>query len=176
MSQQTPVLFHSHKRGTHAAFSNWAYAPFHLNGVAYVSTEQYMMAEKARLFGDAESEAAIMALNAPHAGTDWEAWDAQCKATKARGRDVKGFVKDKWDAECRGIMVRGIVAKFEQNTEFRDLLIRTGDAPIAEASPHDSIWGIGMGATDEGAENPEQWRGTNFLGAALMQARAQLAK
>ncbi|MCZ9340388.1 NADAR family protein, partial [Streptomyces sp. TRM76130] len=45
---------------------------------------------------------------------------------------------------------------------------------LVEASPVDRIWGIGLSATDEGAGDPERWRGANLLGFALMEARRRL--
>ena len=47
----------------------------------------------------------------------------------------------------------------------------TGDAIMAEASPYDQIWGIGMTADDPGARDPKQWNGQNILGDILMEIR-----
>ena len=38
----------------------------------------------------------------------------------------------------------------------------------------DRVWGIGLAADDEAAEDPERWRGPNLLGFALMEARERL--
>ena len=54
--------------------------------------------------------------------------------------------------------------------------ISTGDKIIVEASPYDSIWGIGMGAKDENIEDPTAWNGENLLGFALMEVRDLLNK
>ena len=47
---------------------------------------------------------------------------------------------------------------------------------LVEASPVDRIWGIGMVASNEKAENPLLWRGQNLLGFALMEVRDKLTK
>jgi predicted NAD-dependent protein-ADP-ribosyltransferase YbiA (DUF1768 family) len=47
---------------------------------------------------------------------------------------------------------------------------------LVEVSPRDRVWGIGLAATSERAEDPRQWRGLNLLGFALMSARAALRK
>ncbi|MDN5480552.1 MAG: NADAR family protein, partial [Chryseobacterium sp.] len=43
-----------------------------------------------------------------------------------------------------------------------------------EASPYDTIWGIGMLETDSRAKNPANWDGENLLGFALMEVRDQI--
>ena len=72
------------------------------------------------------------------------------------------------------IVVAGNLAKFEQNVALERYLLGTGDAVLVEASPRDRIWGIGMGASNPDAQNPERWRGGNLLGFALMEVRARL--
>jgi ribA/ribD-fused uncharacterized protein len=54
-------------------------------------------------------------------------------------------------------------------------LLGTNVRVLAEASPSDRIWGIGLGADDECASDPRRWNGLNLLGFALMSARATLA-
>lgn len=69
----------------------------------------------------------------------------------------------------------GSIAKFGSTPELRAYLVGTGRRVLVEASPRDRIWGIGMGRDNPAVERPSQWRGTNLLGFALMQARAALA-
>ena len=45
---------------------------------------------------------------------------------------------------------------------------------LVEASPVDTIWGIGLAADDKCATDPAKWRALNLLGFALMNARDQL--
>mgnify|MGYP006105085405 FL=1 len=40
-----------------------------------------------------------------------------------------------------------------------------------EASPVDTIWGIGMASDNVNIENPSKWEGENLLGYALMEVR-----
>ena len=62
-------------------------------------------------------------------------------------------------------------AKFTQNPDLMAKLKATGDAIMAEASPQDKIWGIGMTADDPEARCPEHWNGQNLLGNILMEIR-----
>jgi len=141
--------------------SQWAKSSFEINGVVYNCCEQYMMAEKARVFGDTEIETEILTKSNP-------------RDQKALGRKVQGFDKDVWNSVCRGIVYRGNLARFEQNDDLQDLLLETSDRVIVEASPRDRIWGIGLGASNPDAENPEKWRGRNWLGIAIQQVRDEL--
>jgi len=139
-------------------FSQWWPASFEVDGTRYPTAEHFMMAEKARLFGDEEVRARI--LDAPNPG-----------AAKKLGREVRGFDDARWNEQCFEIVVRGNSAKFGQNPELRSFLVGTGERVLVEASPVDRIWGIGLAEDDVRAENPEQWRGLNLLGFALMKAR-----
>ncbi|MGI5348893.1 NADAR family protein [Streptomyces sp. CA-250714] len=142
--------------------SQWWPARFTVDGVEYASAEHYMMAAKARLFGDAETEQRVLA--APHPG-----------AAKALGRQVRGFDEQTWARERYGIVVRASTAKFGQDAGLRDFLLGTAGRVLVEASPLDRVWGIGLAADDERAAAPDRWRGLNLLGFALMEARDQLA-
>lgn len=143
--------------------SQWWPSPFTVDGVEYATAEHWMMAGKARLFGD--GEALERALAAPHP-----------KAAKAEGRTVRGFDDEVWREHRYGLVVRGSIAKFEQHDELRGFLLGTGRRVLVEASPRDRIWGIGMGASNEHAGDPSAWRGLNLLGFALMEARAELLR
>lgn len=143
-------------------FSQWFEARFTIDGVTYPTAEHWMMAEKARLFGDGETLARILAAGNPG-------------AAKALGREVRGFDNERWNAARWEIVVRGNEAKFGHNPVLRDYLAATGDRVLVEASPVDRLWGIGLAQDDPRAENPELWRGLNLLGFALMEVRARLA-
>ena len=45
------------------------------------------------------------------------------------------------------------------------------DAILAEASPKDSIWGIGLDASAASEMDPSEWPGQNLLGKILMELR-----
>ncbi len=141
--------------------SQWWPVRFTVDGVSYDTAEHYMMAAKARLAGDAETVAKILA--APHPG-----------AAKALGREVRGFDEQLWARHRFGVVVAGNLAKFGQHRQLRDFLAGTGSRVLVEASPRDNIWGIGLAADDERAGSPEHWPGLNLLGFALMEVRHQL--
>ncbi|WP_392676351.1 NADAR family protein [Streptomyces sp. LN785] len=144
-----------------SCLSQWWPSPFTLDGVTYASAEHWMMAGKARLFGDEEAEVLALKANSP-------------AAAKKRGRLVRGFDGAVWERERFALVVAGSVHKFGQHPGLREFLLGTGDRVLVEASPVDRIWGIGLAADDPRAEDPALWRGLNLLGFALMEARARL--
>ena len=68
-------------------------------------------------------------------------------------------------------MLSGNYAKFTQNPAMKHHLLSTGNKRLAEASPLDPVWGIGLRADDPRANDPRQWRGKNLLGEALSAVR-----
>ena len=144
-----------------SCLSNWFPAPFEVDGVRYPTTEHYMMAGKARLFGDGEICEKIVAAPGP-------------REAKALGRRVRGFRDELWVEHRSAIVVAGNLAKFSQNDALERFLRATESKVLVEASPRDRIWGIGMGERNENATDPRRWRGLNLLGFALMEVRAHL--
>lgn len=141
--------------------SQWFDAPFIHGDRRYATAEHFMMAGKARLFGDDEAIGRILAAS-------------DTGKVKAIGRTVKGYDDRLWNEHRYAIVVEGNVAKFTQNMALQAYLLGTGNKVLVEASPVDPIWGIGMSRDDPGARDPAQWKGTNLLGFALMEVRHRI--
>lgn len=146
---------------TVSCFSQWWLQSFTVDGVVYSCAEQYMMAGKARLFGDTEIEAEIM--KAKDQGT-----------MKKLGRRVRNFDAQVWEDNCMAIVRRGNIAKFSQSEELKQFLLSTEDTILVEAAPRDTEWGIGLDKYSQDAKNPNLWRGKNKLGFVLMDVRDYL--
>ena len=73
-------------------FSNWHPASFELDGVTYNCSEQFMMAEKARMFGDMNALNRIMSAVEP-------------SDQKRYGREVQNFNREKWEEKAREIEI-----------------------------------------------------------------------
>ena len=139
-------------------FSQWLSSKFVVDNVEYNCAEQYMMAQKAILFGDGEMLETIMGTDNP-------------KTQKACGRNVKNFDIDVWNAHAKGIVFDGSMAKFIQNPDLLDVLVESEGTTLVEASPYDKVWGIGMGADNPNALIRANWKGTNWLGEILTATR-----
>lgn len=141
--------------------SQWYLRPFLFNGLAFPTAEHWMMYEKARLFQDERIMLSMLD-------------DENPAVAKKLGRQIRGFDEETWNREKGRIVFEGNLHKFAQNPELADFLFSTGDRVLVEASPDDSIWGIGLNEQMARSTAPDQWPGENLLGFALMRVRYAL--
>jgi ribA/ribD-fused uncharacterized protein len=157
--------------------SNWNHSPsFVMDGIEFEYAEQAMMYYKAMLFNDPSMAQLILDAKFP--------WDIKDKTTgkvttwghKSLGRKVSNYNETIWIAHREEIMYEVCYAKFSQIPSYREWLLGTGELHIAEASPYDVIWGIGLEENDPLAEDPATWPAgvLNLLGKALIRVRTQL--
>ena len=142
-------------------FSQWYHSPFTIDGQVYNTAEQYMMAEKARLFGDEKIREQILQTANPG-------------VQKALGRRVSNFDQAKWDGAAKDIVYRGNRAKFTTHRDLLQMLLDTEGTSLAEASPVDTIWGIGLAEDAVDATDRTKWLGQNWLGEVLQRLRDDL--
>ncbi len=162
MTEFTHFWGHNRKRlGDKAVFSQWYEAPFHCDGNTFLTAEHWMMHQKALLFEDHKMAAKM--LTTPYPGD-----------VKNMGREVANFDEELWDQEKITIVRLGNLLKFSQNAELEGILLDTGDTILVEASPYDTIWGIGMKDSHPNANDPSKWKGENLLGFVLMDVRTIL--
>lgn len=160
------LFFWGHQSGENkqinkSCFSQWYDAGFEINGIWYKTAEHFMMARKAELFSDDVTLKKILSADDPG-------------EAKKLGREVKGFNEALWLEKRFDLVVEGNVAKFSQNKNLKEFLIKTQNRILVEASPVDKIWGIGMASDHAQVSNPYKWKGLNLLGYALMVVRAQI--
>ena len=113
------------------------------------------------LFGDTAVAGAILLTDNP-------------AEQKDLGRMVSNYNDAAWAAVRVDIMVEGLFEKFNQNTKLKDALLATGNTVLVEASPYDTIWGIGYAEDHPNATDSTKWRGQNLLGITLMKVRDRL--
>lgn len=148
---------------TNSCLSQWWKSDFRFMENTYCCMEQFMMAHKAELFGDGATRSEIMRASEP-------------AEIMALGRQVKNFDEAVWAQAKYAVILNGNYCKFTQNPQLMDFLLSTGNSVLAEASPHDCIWGIGWEEAQENAEVPANWRGENLLGSALMEVRDEIRR
>lgn len=140
-------------------FSNFYKRAFAYKGYTLNYGEQAFMLEKALMFDPSKVDAIVKANNP--------------KDVKRLGRAVQNFDDKIWKA-CRYEVMKNVLRAKFSDEGLRRLLLNTGNRTLVEASPYDKIWGIGLSADDPNALNPNNWKGSNLLGKALMEIRAEL--
>ncbi|KAL2131566.1 hypothetical protein VTI74DRAFT_4890 [Chaetomium olivicolor] len=170
--------------------------------IVYPTAEHYMMYQKALLFSDRAVGAQILAASHPRqvkalgrkvSNFDEKVWHAHREEIVRKGNWLKFTrpldVNDgKWiitpppppspaegqvdSSEGKG---DGVSKAEGEGVSLKELLLRTGDRELVEASPMDRIWGIGFGAARAGTVGRERW-GLNLLGKALMAVRGELRR
>ncbi|MCX2431057.1 ADP-ribosylglycohydrolase family protein [Pedobacter sp. GR22-10] len=146
---------------TKSCLTQWWDAPFLVDQVEYKTAEHWMMSKKAELFNDQITLTKILAANSP-------------EEVKNLGRQVSNYDDAIWSENRYEIVREGNFHKFSQHKVLGDYLINTGKKILAEASPVDFIWGIGLAEENPDAQHVAQWKGLNLLGFALMEVRDQI--
>lgn len=147
---------------TKSCLSQWWKSDFKIDSNNYSCMEQYMMAEKARLFNDDEALAKIMK-------------STNQMIMQELGGAVNNFDEKLWVKRRYSIILNGSYAKFVQIDELRQFLIGTKDRVLVYDSAYDKIWGICMNDFEK-KENPFTWEGGNLLGFALMEVREEILR
>lgn len=141
----------SGRRGKYGCFSNFTSTYIVYDEAPYQNSEAAFQAQKCKY---PEDKVGFYLLSG--------------SASRQKGRVVP--LRDDWEDVKYDIMVDVLRAKFTQNSVMRDVLLSTGTEEILENTTgwHDNIWGNCSCARCQGIP------GSNLLGKALMQVRAEL--
>ena len=162
METPTEIYFYNLKN-KFAYMSNFYATNFtDKDGIKYNCSEQYFMYWKCKTF-DSENEQLLKDIL------------KEISATKIKlyGRQVKNYNDTIWNEKRYGIMLDALRLKFNQNLSIKQKLLLTEPKTLYEASKNDKIWGIGFYDADAIRTDKSKF-GTNLLGKALMEIRAEL--
>lgn len=160
----SPLIGFFHENEEYGCFSNWYRAEFQYAGKTFANSEQFMMYHKVLMFRKYNIADEIMNTSDP----------AKCK--KLASQKFPEFDPKLWGKTCYTIVKRGVRAKFQQNVDILQILLGTGNALIAECSPYDNKWGIGIDIADPDRFQTKLWTGKNYLGRILMEVREELGQ
>ena len=161
-SMNNGIIGFFHENEKYGCFSNWYPARFKYAGKVFANAEQFMMYHKVLMFRKYDLADQIMKTSDP----------AMCK--KIAGQKFPEFNSSLWEKTCKTIVKRGVKAKFAQNNDILRILLETGNALLAECSPFDKKWGIGIDINDPDRLIVAKWKGKNLLGRVLMEVREEL--
>jgi ribA/ribD-fused uncharacterized protein len=119
------------------------------------------MYHKAITMGDVPSASRMLSASSP-------------AEVKRIGRQVCNWDAAKWRSVRNQVMLTTLWLKASQHEDVRCFLLETGDSIIAEASPFDTVWGIGVSVSDKSAKDKTKWKGLNLLGETWMKVRETL--
>lgn len=127
-------------------------------------SEQLFMWQKALYFNDNETAEEILKAKGP-------------KEAKKLGKKVKGFNDVEWRKGREYAMRVAVYEKFNQNDDLFNELIdeKYDNLQFVEASPMDSIWGIGYDAAHAFDVIEDMW-GQNLLGKIINEVREDLIR
>lgn len=142
-------------------YSNFYKSDFTHQGILFKWSEQAIMYRKALLFGATDIANEILKASDPQT----------CKML-GRSRKIP-FDNDVWTEHREQIFKEVLLDKFNEPS-LRQAILNTGDRQFVEASPYDTIWGIGLRENHKDATNPKKWRGLNLLGKVLDEVKKEL--
>lgn len=155
--QVDAVFFHLPEE-PYGFLSNWYLSPFDLDGIHYSSMEQYIMCQKCILFGDHATAKKVLLTDDP-------------SEQQKLGKLCSGYINSVWAGARQAIAMRGLLAKFSQNADLKELLLDTRDAYLVECAHSDKIWACGIRLHEHERFDATKWTGQNILGFALMAVR-----
>lgn len=137
-----------------SVFSNWYPCKFVYKNIEFNCSEQALMYEKAMLFNDKDIAEQILNAETP-------------KEQKSLGRKVSNYNDNIWNENRMQIMIDILTAKFSQSDKLKNKMLKYKGYTFVEASPVDTIWGIGLHEDNDLVLDENNWKGQNLLGKCL---------
>jgi len=148
--------------GAESIFSHWFKSNFFIRDKIFCCVGQYLMYQKAFLFNDQTIAEKILRSSDP-------------RRHRRLGREVTRFKKELWHCRCKEFAFTAEHARFSQNPHLIKALLETQGKTLAEASPYDRNWGIGLSMGNPKIHDRSQWRGKNWAGEVLESVRDKLS-
>uniref|UniRef100_A0A7S2IAJ0 NADAR domain-containing protein n=1 Tax=Zooxanthella nutricula TaxID=1333877 RepID=A0A7S2IAJ0_9DINO len=123
--------------------------------------EKAIMLARCALMGDVSAFGQIASASKP-------------QLCRALGRSIKGLDQGLWERHAEEMAYEVARQRFVADSDLGALLLSTGEATLALASPQDGVLGTGVGLADDAAADPARWPGRNLFGKALMRVRGEL--
>ena len=150
-------------RGEHSVLSNFnKQFPITVDGNDYICNEQYIVAEKARMFGDSHAFTQVLAMTDP-------------VKMKQLGNNISNYNHRIWKQSSVHIVAKCNEVKYASHPEAMKVLLSTGKRQIGEAT-ESKEWGIGLSIYSDECLECSSWIGSNKMGEILMKIRDEAQK
>ena len=146
--------------------SNFAPSTFTYDGNIFTSAEQAFEFTKAKFLND--DDAAEKVLNLSNT-TDM----ATTGMIVLKNKNEQKL--EEWYHIQQDVMYSILKAKFSQNKDLLEQLLRTKPMELVEANPYDRFFGIGLSMNNPKVDCRHQWQGKNRMGKLLEELRSELS-
>ena len=142
--------------------SNFYESRFEVDGVEYISSEQYVQSQKRTMFNDVSCYNKIMgATNS-----------LDCKNA---ARALKNLDQDHWEKTAESLCKAEIKAKFSQNQYLLEVLTeKTSNKTLVECA-NDCLWANGVPLYNDSCLDRQRWISQGLLGKLLEEVRSELS-
>ena len=145
-------------KGESAVLSNFnKQYPIVVNDESFNCNEQYIVHEKALLFGDDITAAEVMELTDP-------------VKMKQLGNRIRNYNHKEWKEQSTKIVTKCNEIKFSTHPEALEVLMATEHKVLGEATSSKE-WASGFAITHEKCLEYKEWQGENKMGKILMKIR-----
>ena len=145
-------------RGESSVLSNFNKDyPIVVNGKTFVCNEQFIVHEKAKMFGDMASASQVMQMTNP-------------LKMKHLGGNIENYEHQRWKQNSVKIIASCNQIKYESHPAAMKVLMATGHKTIGEATASRE-WGIGININNDECLDTSKWTGANKMGKILMKIR-----
>lgn len=145
-------------REAYGFLSNFSKHSILVDGKMYSTTEHYYQSKK---FTDPAFQEVVRLLKTAREAKDIASGDKPYMVDGVQVEMPK--LRPDWETVKYGIMKDALRYKAQQHDGIRHDLLATGEEVLAEDTPYDYIWGLGVDGT-----------GKNLLGKAWMEIREEL--
>jgi predicted NAD-dependent protein-ADP-ribosyltransferase YbiA (DUF1768 family) len=93
---------------------------------------------------------------------------------EALGARIQDHKDKEWRSQAYQRLVEVNWEKFSKHPQWANVLLATMDTRLLYTNPNDSVWGIGLHASDPRISVETKYPGLNLLGLALQEVRTRL--
>ena len=164
--EEEDAFFFDRSKDQNEFLSVWSIAPFELDGHSFTSVLQYILHRRCVICNDKRRAIRLLSIDDP---------EKQIALAYERNSDYLPYLRV-WEGLRQLSAYRANMAKYTQNRQLRDQLLKTESAILAKCSDNSRTWSCGLGLGDASRLDIAQWKGSNMMGFTLMAVRDEIRR